>query len=219
MPEPSDAGSRRTVSVPPERLSGWLRRFGERHGAVELVAADEHRLRLSAPDGATAELEVPFPPLPPAEPDRLAALVAHAGSDRVVGVLLVRRGGYAVGVFDGSRLLASKVGSGYVQGRTKAGGWSQQRFARRRANQAQALWQDAAEVAARLLLPQVGELAAVITGGDRDGVAQVLGDSRLSALRGLVAPPFLAVPDPRQAVLAATPEQFRAVRITLNDRA
>ena len=48
--------------------------------------------------------------------------------------------------------IASKVGSGYVQGRTKAGGWSQQRFARRRANQAHALWNDAADVAARILL-------------------------------------------------------------------
>ena len=36
----------------------------------------------------------------------------------------------------GATLESSKVDSSYVQGTTKAGGWSQQRYARRRANQA-----------------------------------------------------------------------------------
>ena len=71
------------------------------------------------------------------------------GPQRVVGVarfdhdplavVLVRRGGYAVGVASGDRLTAHKVGTRYVQSRTAAGGWSQQRFARRRANQADGL--------------------------------------------------------------------------------
>ena len=41
------------------------------------------------------------------------ALAAHAAADRTVGVLLVRLGGYAVGVFTGSppRLIDSKTGS------------------------------------------------------------------------------------------------------------
>ena len=43
-----------------------------------------------------------------------------------------RRGGYAVGLASGGGFTASKVGSRHVQSRTAAGGWSQQRFARRR---------------------------------------------------------------------------------------
>lgn len=203
--------------MPPERLAGWVSRFGERHGPIT-ADADPSRVALSAADGATADLDVPFPPLPPA-PDVLAALVRHALLDRRVGVLLVRRGGYAVGVCRGRQLVVSKVGSAYVQGRTKAGGWSQQRFARRREQQAHGLWNAAADVAVRLLLPRAGDLDAVITGGDQAGVTAVLADPRLGRITRLVQPQLLSVPDPRQAILAATPDQFRAIRITLNDLA
>ena len=47
--------------------------------------------------------------------------------------------------------MESKVGQRHVQGRTKAGGQSQQRFARRRDNQARAAYEAAAEHAARIL--------------------------------------------------------------------
>ncbi|MGL5852830.1 MAG: Vms1/Ankzf1 family peptidyl-tRNA hydrolase, partial [Phycicoccus sp.] len=69
-----------------------------------------------------------------------------------VGLVLVRRGGYAVGVAAGGRLATHKVGTRYVQSRTAAGGWSQQRFARRRANQADELVGATADVAARIVL-------------------------------------------------------------------
>ena len=39
---------------------------------------------------------------------------------------------------------------------------------------------------------------------------------RLTGLDALVTGPWLEVKDPRLKVLAATPEQFRAVRITLD---
>ena len=56
-----------------------------------------------------------------------------------------------MGVASGDRLTAHKVGTRYVQSRTAAGGWSQQRFARRRANQADGLVGAAVEHAVRLL--------------------------------------------------------------------
>jgi hypothetical protein len=66
------------------------------------------------------------------------ALAAHARKPRTVGVLLVRLGGYAAGVFTGypPTLGPAKVGSRLVHGRSAAGGWSQHRFARRREKQA-----------------------------------------------------------------------------------
>jgi peptide subunit release factor 1 (eRF1) len=177
----------------------------------------------TAADGAVADCQVPFPPLPAATTTDAPAtvadaspghlLAAHALADRRVGVLLVRLGGYAAGVFDGSRLVVSKVGARQVHGRSAAGGWSQQRFARRRDGQVRVALIAAADVAAAVLLPVAGELDAVILGGERRAAEQVLDDPRLTALRGLVVPPFLTVPDPRRRVLDEAPAQFRAVRI------
>jgi hypothetical protein len=199
-----------------ERLARWLDGFTERHGAT-VTEADATEVRLTGADGARAWLIVPFPPLPAVASgeDPRAALIAHTARGRTVGVLLVRRGGHAVGVFAGTDLVASKVGSAYVQGTTRAGGWSQQRFARRRANQARAAFSDAANAATRILLPYAAQLDAIMCGGDRAAVETVLADPRLVALGELRRGPFLDVPDPRLRILQATPDQFRAVQVTL----
>ena len=204
----------RVVRVPPVRLRRWLGGFAERHGDVEAVLSSD-AVSLHAADGAVAVVTVPFLPWQPAgEP--LDALVAHVGRTRDVGVVLVRKGGYAVGRFTGVRLVASKVDSTYVQGRTKAGGWSQQRYARRRDNQSAKAYAETADVAARLLAPHAAALDAVVGGGDPLAVAAVLADPRLAPLRPLLQPRVLPVPDPRLRVLEAFPEQFLAVEIALN---
>jgi hypothetical protein len=213
----ADGGTARRVTVPVDRLARWLDGFTARHGAT-VLEADSAEVRLTGSDSARAWLAVPFPPLRATEPgeDPRDVLVAHAVRRRTVGVLLVRRRAHAVGIFDGADLVTSKVDSTYVQGTTKAGGWSQQRFARRRDNQARASYADAADTAARVVLPHAAKLAAVICGGDRAAVDAVLADPRLGPLAGLRTDPFLAVPDPRLRVLQATPEQFRAVQIRLD---
>ena len=207
----------RVVEVSPERLPGWIDRFAERHGDVRL---DHHHelVQVTAADGAIASVRVPFGSLGD-HPDLRTALLDHVRRDRRIGALLVRRGGYAVGVFDGRRLLASKVGRAYVQGRTKAGGWSQQRYARRREQQAGQAYAEAADAAARVLLPAVADLEAVVGGGDGSGVDAVLADPRLEPLRILRTGPVLPTPDPRLDVLRRFADQLRAVTITLNDRA
>jgi peptide subunit release factor 1 (eRF1) len=165
---------------------------------------------LTAADGATAVCEVPFPPL-------TGSLVDHCLVDRRVGVLLVRLGGYAAGVFAGRQLVASKVGSRQVHGRSAAGGQSQQRFARRREGQVRVALAAAAENAVRILVPEVPTLAGVVLGGDRTAVEEVLTDRRLATLLPLVTTRLLDVPDPRLKVLQSTPDLFRAVRITLTE--
>jgi len=199
------------VHVGADRLLRWIDGFADRHGSYT-PSVTPGTVTLTATDGAIAAIDVPFPPL---EGNRVADLLAHVKRTRRVGVLLVRRGGYAAGVFDGATLISSKVDSTYVQGTTKAGGWSQQRYARRRANQANAAFAEAADVAARILGGV--ELDVVVVGGDREAIRAVLSDHRLTRLEPLVTAPWLIVKDPKLRVLAATPEQFLAVRITVTD--
>lgn len=204
----------RTVTVPATRLPPWLDNFSSRHGNPQ-VAATGDAVRLVSPDGAEARIVVPFPPLRVVG-GLVDSLIEHVARERQLGAILVRKGGFAVGVFDGARLVTSKVGSSYVQGKTKAGGWSQQRYARRRDNQSRHAYADAADVAVRVLLPHLDTLEAVATGGDKAAVAAVLADPRLAAVAPLVLPQVHAVPDPRLRVLQAFPEQFLVVQIHLN---
>jgi hypothetical protein len=202
------AGGGRWVDVDPERLARWLDGFKERHGDVAVTPAPDG-LVVTGADGEVAECHL----LLGAASD-IATLVVEAGRPRRLGLLLVRRGGYAVGVAAGTQLVASKVGSRYVQSRTAAGGWSQQRFARRRENQARAAAGDTADVVARLLVPE--KLDALVTGGDRRLADDVLADPRLAALPALRVERFLDVPDPKLTVLKAAVAAARAVRIRLS---
>ncbi len=210
----------RTVSVPSERLPAWIDGFRRRHGDLS-ATRDGDRIMITADDEAVAMITPPFPPLPDesADSDPLRTVLEHVAVERRIGALLVRRSGYAIGVFAGSELIASKVGSRYVQGKTKAGGWSQQRFARRRDNQAQALYGAVADHAHRLLSPEVKRLDGIAVGGDRAGVDAVLEDQRLAPLRELILPRLHPVPDPKLAVLRDLPQLFGAVEIGLNDKA
>ena len=209
-------GGGRWVSVAPERLNRWIDGFAARHGPPRVTASAEV-VRLDGADGAVAECQVPFPPLTPSGGGPLARLITHVRTERRVGVLLVRLGGHAAGVFQGSELLSSKVGSRLVHGRSSAGGWSQRRFARRREKQVVQAHEAAAEVALRVLGPCVGELEAVVLGGDRRAVDALRSDRRLAPVFALESGPFLTVPDPRLVVLRDTPAQFRAVRVRVSD--
>ncbi len=147
------------------------------------------------------------------------------GPQRVVGVsrleadplalLLVRRGGYAVGVAVGGRLTEHKVGTRYVQSRTAAGGWSQQRFARRRSNQADELVGAVTEHAVRLLRGSGAH--GLVLGGDHTLAEAVLEDDRLARLRDLPRLELYDLPDPRFAVLERALERARAVRVTIEE--
>jgi hypothetical protein len=193
--------------LPPDRLERWLDRWAGAHGGVVGTRADADgtSLTIRAADGAAVVCTPPFPPL-------AGDLLEHVRRERTVGVLLVRLGGHAAGVFAGRRLVASKVGSRPVHGRHRAGGSSAGRFARRRAGQARVALQEATSVAARVLVEPArrGELDAVVRGGDRGALERVLADARLAVLRPLLEPRVLDVPDPRLRVLELMPQRFLA---------
>lgn len=219
MAEPKTPSRR--IEVAPQRLTGWIESFGQRHGGSVTAQSGPDAVTFRAADGAVAECQVPFPPLAdglPAEPAALAErLASHATADRRVGVLLVRLGGYAAGVFTGPEpvLVASKVGSRLVHGRSAAGGQSQRRFARRREKQAHEALNEAAERAAAVFRPY--QLDALVLGGDRRTMAGLMHDNRLAPYFPVAVKHFLTVPDPRLTVLQDTPRLFRAIRITLTE--
>jgi Actinobacteria/chloroflexi VLRF1 release factor len=221
------AGGGRWVEVPPERLAYWIGSFAQRHGGADSrwpsPGDDGGAVTFTAADGAAAECHVPFPPVRTGLPDARAAaeaIVAHVMADRTVGVLLVRLGGYAVGVFSGSppRLASSKTGRRLVHGRSAAGGWSQHRFARRRENQAATALRAAADAAAGIFGPYgAGGLDAVVLGGDKRSIAGLRDDPRLAPYLSLATDRFLTVPDPSPAILRDIPSAYLATRIRLTE--
>ena len=198
--------------IPPERLERWLGRWVERHGEIAGVRTGPERVTLTAEDGAVLACDPPFPPL---DGKGLEGLLAHVRRERVVGVLVVRLGGHAAGVFSGRRLVDSKVDNRFVKGRHKKGGSSQRRFERRREEQARMALEQAADTAARVLLPHRADLDAVVLGGDRSALREVMEDHRLRPLRALMVEDVLDVPEPRLRVLEATPDAFLATRLTV----
>ncbi|MGA8047449.1 MAG: acVLRF1 family peptidyl-tRNA hydrolase [Dermatophilaceae bacterium] len=172
----------RVVEVAPDRLPGWLERFGRNNpnGPQRILATSD-------------PLPAPF------------------------AVLLIRRGGYAVGVADRDALLAHKVGTRRVQSRTAAGGWSQQRFARRRDNQADALVGAVADHLVRVRESAGVAVHGLALGGDRALVAQVLEDSRLVDLRHLPTREYPGVSDPRRVVLDEVARRARAYEVRIDD--
>lgn len=145
----------------------------------------------------------------------LAPLFETMADDHIVAALLVRLGGYAIGIFDGERLVASKVGSPFVKSRHKKGGWSANRFRRRREEQARALIGEAAETAVRVLEPWRDRVEFVALGGDRGAITEVLEASpELAWLPSRSIPRFFTVPDPRRRVLERLPYDLYSAELS-----
>jgi hypothetical protein len=197
------------VLVPLSRLPRWVENFGARHGETALSVASG-ALHGTAADGSTFAAHPPFATSYAGEGD-VAEFVGSCTPPPVWGVLLVRKGGFAAVRLEDGKQVESKTGQRHVQGRTKAGGQSQQRFARRRDNQARAAYEAAADHAARIL----GSVPVLVTGGDHAAVEAVLADRRLA--RATVVAPFLAVPDPRRSVLDQAVLDAQAVRVEVTN--
>lgn len=118
-------------------------------------------------------------------------------------VVLVRLGGFAIGIFEGERLVSSKVDAPFVKGRHRKGGSSSGRFARRHEEQARSLFDKAC-----------GVLRDQVEGYSKPPEHLVLGGDRLTLLAFEKRCPYLSrfnsirlnrvlttIPDPRLDVL------------------
>ena len=181
--------------------------YGEGSARFEL---DEGALVVTPPFGLSEEGEYDVLRVQPL----LDALLAEP----TVAVVLVRLGGYAFGVFEGERLVASKVGSRFVKGRHKKGGSSANRFRRRREEQERELVDAAAAEAVRILGPWRERVQHVALGGDRSAVGRVLdAHAELAWLKPLALERFFDVPEPRLRVLEALPYQLNAAKVVEED--
>lgn len=213
-PRPA-AGGGRWVTISPERLPGWLDGFYGRHDG----ATEQGLLLTGANNGDTARL---YPP-PGIDGRDVDALLAGLARPPRIALLLARKGAVGVAIVDGTTVTVSKVQRFYVQGRTAAGGSSQQRFARRRANQADAATERATDIAARVLLPYApggpadpdDSVSALVCGGDRSMIDTVLADRRLHPLALVRHPHLLESAEPRLAVLQDAAVAARRIRIHL----
>ncbi|MCC3291317.1 Vms1/Ankzf1 family peptidyl-tRNA hydrolase [Arthrobacter sp. zg-Y1110] len=189
----------RTTYVPAERLVGWLERFEAGQGALEFVPGNEG-VRVRAASGAEAELLGPWPAdgRPGRGTNDVERLASLAGQARTLGLVLVRRGGYAVGVAREGRLLGSKTGSPNS----------------RRANAADALAAIAAEQAAAVFSSATPEY--LVFGGDRMLAEQVAGRREFARWAGLPRLRPLDVPDPKAAVLAQAARDAASVFVRIS---
>ena len=174
-------------------------------GAARIETADE-TIVVRPPFGLPHEAEYDHVELEP--------LFAAIAADYVVAALLVSLGGYAVGVFEGERLVASKVGTRFVKGRHRKGGSSANRFRRRREEQARALVDEAAQTAAAVLDPWRPRIEFTALGGDRGAIAQLLERSpRLAWVSERAQQRFFPVPRPRLESLRRLPYDLYAAEV------
>jgi hypothetical protein len=215
----------RFLEVEPRRLPGWVARYTDARGGSVRAVTTPAGLDLLGEDGSRAHLALLDPPAGRREgpvPDVGAAaadLAALAAAPRTLLVCLVRRGGWTVGVVREGTVLSGSSGRRYVQGTTAAGGWSQQRYARRRSGQAGKLADDASSAVDRVLGAAAGlgpgrAPDAVVVGGDKALADAVLGPT-VAAGWPRLGP--LEVGEPRRVDLEAAAARVLAVRVTVHD--
>lgn len=205
----------REVVVPPERLQRWFVGFVERNGEVVQTTSDGSSSTVTTVRGGRAVL-----PDRAVDAQTLPELISELLGPGHAVVVLVRRGGFSVAraayAGAGHDVLASKTGTRYVQGRTAAGGQSQQRFARRRANQATALAAAAAAAARTALGDDPAPVNLLVTGGDLPLLQDVLTSDplqRVSAARTV----HVQVGEPRRRTIDEALVAARSVRILVRN--
>lgn len=202
------------VEVEPARLTGWVNRFAARNDGIAAMTADGEAVTITGGNGTTATAAVPFPPMRPGDREPIEALLHHLSGLGTAAVILYRGGAHCMGLARDGEVLVSSTDRTYLQGRTAAGGWSQQRYARRRSNQKDAAIDRATDLAARVLLVDpVPDI--LVLGGERAGLTAILQDPRLRPLADLPRREFPDIPEPRRVVLDDIALRLTTVEITV----
>jgi len=122
----------------------------------------------------------------------------------MVGLILLRLGSYAIGVFRGEKLLSSKVGTGHIHSRHRKGGSSQRRFERGREKQIEYFFDRVCAHVRERVEPYLGQLDYVVYGGERYTLLAFRKQCEfLGAIDDRTLRSSVNVREPRQATLEA----------------
>jgi len=125
-----------------------------------------------------------------------------------VALILLRLGAYAIGVFQGEKLMSSKVGTGLVHSRHSKGGSSAHRFERHREKQIEYFFTRVCGHVREHLEPYIQQLDYVIYGGERHTLLSFRKQCKfLEQLDDRVMSTMLNVREPKQATLEAAISQ------------
>ena len=116
-----------------------------------------------------------MPPFPIAGEGGSAAcdiepLYSLMNTEFLVGLVMVRLGEYGIGVFQGAKLMSSKVGTGLVHSRHRQGGSSSHRFERHREKQMETFFTRVCQHARQELEPYARQMDYIIYGGSRETI-------------------------------------------------
>jgi hypothetical protein len=116
-----------------------------------------------------------MPPFPVSEEKvaptcEIEPLYSLLHQEYMLGLVLVRLGAYGVGVYQGEKLLSSKVGTGLVHARHRQGGSSSHRFERHREKQMETFFTRVCGHAREQLEPYARHLNFVLYGGTRETI-------------------------------------------------
>ena len=183
------------ILVPCERLPRWVDNFAARHGESELGVGDG-ALKGTAEDGSTFTARLPFERAYDG-PAEVGAFLAAAAAPPAWGVLLVRKGGFAVARLAGERRSSRRSASDTSRAAPRRAA------SRSSASPGGATTRPARRTPQRpTTLPGSSPVSGpLVIGGDHSAADAVLADPRLAGLD--VVGPWLAVPDPKRAVLEA----------------
>ncbi len=161
-----------------------------------------------------------LPPFPLDDTARLSTgiadgpLLALLAAEYTVGVALVRLGRYAIAVYEGQRLAASKTDTRYVKGKHHAGGTSQRRFQRVRENQIHRLYTKASQVLRQQWQPYLNRLDYVVLGGEAGTVNGFVKEcDLLHRLAPITQERRLDVREPNRAALDAVGAMLYQCRV------
>ncbi|MBI2957703.1 MAG: hypothetical protein HYY32_02550 [Chloroflexi bacterium] len=138
----------------------------------------------------------------------VAALHTLVDRERLIGLIIIRLGEYAIGVFKGETMLGSKVGTGLVHARHRQGGSSAHRFERHREKQMESFFTRVCAHAQEQLGPYLRSLDYLVYGGERYTTLSFRSQCQfLKSADDRVLPTLLDIRHPRQAALESAIEK------------
>lgn len=120
----------------------------------------------------------------------------------LLGLVMVRLGEYGIGVFQGEKLLSSKVGTGLVHSRHRQGGSSSNRFRRHREKQMETFFTRVCQYAREQLEPHTRQLDYVLYGGTKETILDFRKQCHfLNEFDKITLPRLLNIREPKQSGL------------------